>query len=150
MFLYTFYVLMAEAILYHYGVGETGTYVVVALLLCISLYEDTLSVDHTKVPESVMLVRIWACNVPLICASLLVKGLERFHFVKFEEETGPVIVGRPKYMIAKVPRSGYELVDLTTLAGCYYLYSFTVVATFRTLVSQFRYVKQLFEDNQVW
>jgi hypothetical protein len=139
---------MAEAILYQLGVGETGKYVVVSILLIYSIYEDTRSVNRTQEPESILIV-MWTCTFFLTCAKLLIQGLEKVNLVKFEE-VGPIIVGRPKHTIANVPRSGNEFFDGMTLVLCYYLYWFYVVVKFRSLVSQFRFVKQLFEENQVW
>jgi len=71
--------------------------------------------------------------------------------MKVEQSPGAQVPGRPlKMMITMMATSGVVIFDEFFLLCGYYLYYFSAVAMFRSLINQFRFVKKLVEQNAVW
>ncbi|OXA36808.1 hypothetical protein Fcan01_28435 [Folsomia candida] len=170
IFRYTFYFCLCQAGIFYHNLKAHWTAIIFCILLGYSFYEDTQYFDQDSMPESILVLRIWANNFPLIVSNMLMYVLERGYFISVYQEDNLTkkVVGQPEQMVVHVAQTGidyqinnYEknvlrVVTCYELNVCYELYLLRISCyepsgtLFRSLIAQFRYVKRLVNENLNW
>lgn len=70
--------------------------------------------------------------------------------MKADVSSGPKVPGRPQHIMVTTAESGIFILDEAFLLFAYWLWYFSTVSMYRSLVNQYRFVKRLVEENIVW